>query len=206
MGPRSSTQHGTRPDVIVIPRNARHGLRPDRVRRTPGRAVHRARHAAARPGRQRPQGEKYGIERECEDIEAIRGQTGARLIFRAQLRRTHGPAGGARSAAFDAIATYEPGISVRGSIPVDWVGRARREVSRVRTSRRFITFLAGVNPDVTGRVPRPLLRAMLRRTIPPAELRQKLTLMPRRAASTTRPGASATSFATTTRSPRPPWS
>ena len=28
-----------------------------------------------------PQGDRYCIERECEDIEAVRAATGARLIF-----------------------------------------------------------------------------------------------------------------------------
>jgi len=79
---------------------------------------------------------------------------------------------------FDAIAVYEPGISVNGSIPVDWIDRARREVSAGADFEAFISFLCGVNPVLTGRVPRPLLRVMLRRRIPRAELQQNLTLMP----------------------------
>ncbi|HEY1705046.1 MAG TPA: alpha/beta hydrolase family protein [Trebonia sp.] len=76
-----------------------------------------------------PQGDQYGIERECEDVEAIRAATGARLLF--------GHSFGA-----------------------------------------FLTFIRGVNPDQTGRLPRWLLRVILPLVIPRAQLRQNLALMP----------------------------
>jgi pimeloyl-ACP methyl ester carboxylesterase len=65
-----------------------------------------------------PQGDRYGIARECEDIEAVRVRTGARLIV---------------------------GHSFGG---------------------------------LAGRVPRRLLRVILRHAIPRAELQQNLALMP----------------------------
>jgi pimeloyl-ACP methyl ester carboxylesterase len=72
----------------------------------------------------------------------------------------------------------EPGVSVSGSIPVDWIGRARREISAGADFEAFITFVRGVNPEQTGRLPRRLLRVILRHAIPRAELRQNLALMP----------------------------
>jgi len=137
-------------------------------------------HVVQRRGRgaSGPQGDRYGIERECEDIEAVRARTGARLIFGhsfgglVALRAARG------SAAFDAVAVYEPGVSVSGSIPVSWTGRARREVAAGADFEAFITFARGVNPDQTGRVPRWLLRVILRHAIPGPELRQNLALMP----------------------------
>ena len=137
-------------------------------------------HVVQRRGRggSGPQGDRYGIERECEDVEAIRAQTGARLIFGHSYGGLIALRAACGSVAFDAIAVYEPGISVNGSIPVDWIDRARREVSAGADFEAFISFLCGVNPVLTGRVPRPLLRVMLRRRIPRAELQQNLTLMP----------------------------
>src|ERR1700753_2228448 len=40
-------------------------------------------HVVQRRGRggSGPQGDRYGIERECEDVEAVRARTGARLVF-----------------------------------------------------------------------------------------------------------------------------
>jgi pimeloyl-ACP methyl ester carboxylesterase len=137
-------------------------------------------HVVQRRGRggSGPQGDRYGIERECEDIEAVRARTGARLIFGHSYGGLVAMQAACGSTAFDAVAVYEPGISVNGSIPVDWTDRARREVSAGANFEAFITFIRGVNPDQTGRVPRWLLRVILRRAIPRAELRQNLALMP----------------------------
>jgi pimeloyl-ACP methyl ester carboxylesterase len=137
-------------------------------------------HVVQRRGRggSGPQGDRYGIERECEDVDAVRTGTGARLLFGPSFGGLVALRAACRSAAFDAVAVYEPGVSVGGSIPVDWIDRARREAAAGADLEAFITFIRGVNPDQTGRVPRRLLRVILRRVIPPTELRQNLALMP----------------------------
>jgi pimeloyl-ACP methyl ester carboxylesterase len=137
-------------------------------------------HVVQRRGRggSGPQGDRYGIERECEDIEAVRARTGARLIFGHSFGGLVALRAACGSTAFDAVAVYEPGISVNGSIPADWTGRARREVAAGADFEAFITFARGVNPDQTGRVPRWLLRVILRHAIPRAKLQQNLALMP----------------------------
>ena len=125
-----------------------------------------------------PQGDRYGIARECEDVEAIRGQTGARLIFGHSyggLVALRAACGGAQ---FDAIAVYEPGLSADGSMPVDWIDRARQEVSAGADFEAFLTYVRGVNPEQSGRVPRWLLRAILPYAVPRAKLRQNVALMP----------------------------
>jgi pimeloyl-ACP methyl ester carboxylesterase len=137
-------------------------------------------HVVQRRGRggSGPQGDQYGIERECEDIEAVRARTGARLIFGTSFGGLVALRAACGSTAFDAVAVYDPGISVSGSIPVGWTGRARQEVAAGANFEAFVTFARGVNPDQTGRVPRWLLRIILRCAIPRAELRQNLALMP----------------------------
>ncbi|HEY1668647.1 MAG TPA: alpha/beta hydrolase [Trebonia sp.] len=137
-------------------------------------------HVVQRRGRggSGPQGERYGIERECEDVEAVRARTGARLVFGHSFGGLVALRAACGSTAFDAVAVYEPGVSVSGSIPVDWIDRARREVAAGADLEAFITFVSGVNPEQTGRLPRWLLRLILGRAIPRAELRQNLALMP----------------------------
>jgi len=136
-------------------------------------------HVVQRRGRggSGPQGDRYGIERECEDIEVVRARTGARLIFGHSFGGLVALRAACGSAAFDAVAVYEPGISVGGSIPAGWTGRARQEAAAGADFEAFVTFARGVNPDQTGRVPRWLLRVILRHAIPSAELRQNLALM-----------------------------
>ncbi len=125
-----------------------------------------------------PQGDRYCIDRECEDIEAVRAATGTRLIFGHSFGGLVALRAACGSAAYDAVAVYEPAVSVNGSIPADWTGRARREVTAGADFEAFITFIRGVNPDQTGRVPRRLLRVILQHAIPRAEMRQNLTVMP----------------------------
>ena len=125
-----------------------------------------------------PQGDRYCIDRECEDIEAVRAATGARLIFGHSFGGLVALRAACGSTAYDAVAVYEPGVSVNGSIPADWTGRARREVNAGADFEAFITFIRGVNPDQTGRVPRWLLRVILQCAIPRAEMRHNLTVMP----------------------------
>jgi pimeloyl-ACP methyl ester carboxylesterase len=143
-------------------------------------AVRHTVHVVQRRGRggSGPQGDRYSIERECEDIEAVRAGTGARLIFGHSFGGLVALRAACGSAAFDAVAVYEPGISVSGSIPAGWIGRARREVAAGSDFEAFITFARGVTPGQTGRVPRRLLRVILQHAIPRAELRQNLALMP----------------------------
>jgi pimeloyl-ACP methyl ester carboxylesterase len=137
-------------------------------------------HVVQRRGRggSGPQGDHYGIARECEDIEAVRARTGARLIFGHSFGGLVALRAACGSTAYDAVAVYEPGISVNGSIPMDWINRARREAAAGTNFEAFITFVRGINPDQTGRVPRALLRMILRCAIPRTELRQNLALMP----------------------------
>ena len=137
-------------------------------------------HVVQRRGRggSGPQGERYGIERECEDVEAVRARTGARLVFGHSFGGLVALRAACGGTAFDAVAVYEPGVSVSGSIPVDWIDRARREAAAGADLEAFITFVSGVNPEQTGRLPRWLLRLILRRAIPRAEMRQNLALMP----------------------------
>jgi pimeloyl-ACP methyl ester carboxylesterase len=125
-----------------------------------------------------PQGDHYAIERECEDIEAVRAATGARLLFGHSFGGLVALRAACGNPAFDAVAVYEPGVSVDGSIPVGWIERARREIAVGDAFDAFITFVRGVNPQQTGRVPRWLLRMILHRAIPRDELRQNLALMP----------------------------
>lgn len=137
-------------------------------------------HVVQRRGRggSGPQGDQYGIARECEDIEAVRARTGARLIFGHSFGGLVALRAACGSAAYDAVAVYEPGVSVSGSIPADWTDRARQEVSAGANLEAFVTFARGVSPGQTGRVPRRLLRLILQRAIPRDELRQNLALMP----------------------------
>jgi pimeloyl-ACP methyl ester carboxylesterase len=171
-----STGHG--PPVIVV-----HGAIGTAANLAPLAAFLAGRHTVhlvQRRGRggSGPQGDRYCIDRECEDIEAVRAATGTRLIFGHSFGGLVALRAACGSTAYDSVGVYEPAVSVSGSIPADWTGRARREATAGADFEAFITFIRGVNPDQTGRVPRRLLRVILQHAIPRPEMRQNLTVMP----------------------------
>jgi pimeloyl-ACP methyl ester carboxylesterase len=137
-------------------------------------------HVVQRRGRggSGPQGDLYGIARECEDVEAIQARTGARLIFGHSYGGFVALRAACGGAEFDAVAVYEPGLSINGSMPLGWTDRARREVSAGADFEAFLTFVRGINPEHSGRVPRWLLRVILPHAVPRAKLRQNVALMP----------------------------
>ncbi|MEV0752541.1 alpha/beta hydrolase [Streptosporangium sp. NPDC050280] len=169
---------GCGPDVIVVPGAL--AVASDLAVFAGLLAARHTVHIVQRRGRggSGPQGDRYGIARECEDIEAVLARTGARLIFGHSFGGLVALRAACETSAFDAVAVYEPGVSVDGSVPVDWIERARHEISEGADFEAFVTFVRGVNPDQTGRLPRGLLRIILRYAIPRAELRQNLALMP----------------------------
>jgi pimeloyl-ACP methyl ester carboxylesterase len=169
---------GCGPDVIVIPGVL--AVASDLTSFAALLAQRHTVHVVQRRGRgdSGPQGDRYSVARECEDIEAVRAETGARLIFGHSYGGLIALRAACGNAAFDAVAVYEPGISINGTIPVQWVDRARREAAAGANFEAFITFVRGVDPNKTGRVPRSLLRVIVRRMFSEAELQQKLTLMP----------------------------
>jgi pimeloyl-ACP methyl ester carboxylesterase len=169
---------GRGPSVIVVPGAL--AIASDLTAFAKLLAQRHAVHVVQRRGRggSGPQGDRYGIARECEDIEALRMRTGARLIVGNSFGGLVALRAACGGAAFDAVAVYEPGVSFGGSIPVGWIDRARQEVSAGADFEAFLTFIRGVNPSQTGRIPRRLLRVILRHAIPRAELQQDLMLMP----------------------------
>jgi pimeloyl-ACP methyl ester carboxylesterase len=123
-----------------------------------------------------PAGPDYGIATECEDLAAVQARTGAAYL----LGHSYGGlialefARGNRS--IEGVVVYEPGVSIARSIPVDWAPACSRELAAGRSHDAFITFIQGVNPQVTGRVPRWLLKAVI-----PLAVRgrpRKYTLLP----------------------------
>jgi pimeloyl-ACP methyl ester carboxylesterase len=171
-----SVGHG--PDVIVIP-----GMFATAAALTDFAVLLAERHTVhivQRRGRggSGPQGDRYGIDRECEDVEAIRARTGARLVFGHSYGGLVALRAACLHAEFDAVAVYEPGLSADGSLPAGWTDRARQEVSTGAYFEAFLTYVRGNNPGQSGRVPRWLLRAILPYAVPRAKLRQNVTLMP----------------------------
>ena len=73
-------------------------------------------------GRSGPQGPDYGIERELEDLRAVRAQTAATIVFGHSYGGLVALEAARLSSAFSDVIAYEPGVSLAGSIPRAWMG------------------------------------------------------------------------------------
>ena len=114
-------------------------------------------------GESGPQGPQYSAELECHDIATVQAKTGATFIvghsFGGFLTLEAMSAG----QQYRRAALYEPGVLLGGHGPVSltWTRRCQRELDVGRPLAAFLTFIRGVNPETTGRVPRPLLRLII---------------------------------------------
>ena len=129
-------------------------------------------------GQSGPQGDDYSIDRECEDVAAVRAATEAALLFGHSYGGLVALEVARRDKAFKKVAVYEPGVSIDGSIDTSWADACRSQLARGRQLDAFITFVRGINPHTTGRAPRLLLRLILPLAIPRREREQKYRLLP----------------------------
>jgi pimeloyl-ACP methyl ester carboxylesterase len=126
-----------------------------------------------------PQGAGYSAARECEDIAAVQAATGASFIAGHSFGGFLALEAMSAGQRFQRAAIYEPGVLLGGPGPVTlaWAGRCQRELQDGRPLAAFLTFIRGVNPDITGRVPRPVLRLIILAAIRRRERRQNYALL-----------------------------
>ncbi|TCO55855.1 alpha/beta fold hydrolase [Actinocrispum wychmicini] len=105
-----------------------------------------------------PHGDDYGVMREVEDLQALVAATGAARIFGLSTGALVTLRTALATPSLDAVALYEPPLSVNGSAPMGWVPRYDREVARGRLAAALVTGLKGLEVEpVLGRFPRFML-------------------------------------------------
>jgi pimeloyl-ACP methyl ester carboxylesterase len=109
-----------------------------------------------------PHGDRFTVQREVEDLQAIIGATGAGFIF----GHSSGGLVSLRTAlvtpALTRVALYEPPFSINGSTPMAWVSRFDREIAAGRQAAALVTALKGTETEpVFARLPRFVLAPVL---------------------------------------------
>ncbi len=112
-----------------------------------------------------PLGSDYGIDKECQDLLAVQVATGARLVFGHSYGGLVALETAVRADLFDAVAVYEPGVSVAGSIPTAWMGRYRQLLDRGDSRGAFAYFVRAFGHPWMAMLPVWYLRAVLRLVI-----------------------------------------
>lgn len=109
-----------------------------------------------------PYRENYGIERECEDIQALIDKTGAHNVFGLSAGALISLQAALKSPDIHKLAIYEPPLPVPGTDPTAWLPRFDREVAQGNLAAAMITVMRGTDESpILDHVPRFLLTPLL---------------------------------------------
>jgi pimeloyl-ACP methyl ester carboxylesterase len=169
---------GEGPGVVVVPGAL--STAADYERLTSALSQQFTVHTIQRRGRGRsgPQGDRYSIDRECEDLEAVVARTGARYLF----GHSYGGLIVLRAAArpgnrYERVAVYEPGVSVDGLIPMHWMSRYRSALERDRPIEALAALSVATGPLHARRLPVGVMRLLLLALLPPRRRRAMAPLL-----------------------------
>ncbi len=107
-----------------------------------------------------PPGDRYGIDRECEDVAALLAESGAEFLFGHSSGALIALQAGLTLPQVRKLAVFEPPLSERGSISSAWIGEFDRQVARGKPAAALAAFLCA-DHLVSAWRPRPLLVGML---------------------------------------------
>ncbi len=79
--------------------------------------------------------------------------------------------------ALTKIATYEPGVSIDGSISMTWVPVYEQELARKAYFDAFTAYVIATGPERAQKTPLWLMKIILLLALKPHERRQRLTLL-----------------------------
>src|SRR5512144_1278508 len=123
---------GTGPAVLVIPGVL--SMAADYAAFARALSEHLAVHTIERRGRGEsgPQGDDYSIVKECEDVLALCAETGASLLVGHSYGGLVALEVARNNKALIKVAVYEPGVSIDGSMPKDWIPGYKKKLAEER--------------------------------------------------------------------------
>jgi pimeloyl-ACP methyl ester carboxylesterase len=126
-------------------------------------AEHFTVHIIERRGRglSSPQGDDYRIFKECEDVAALQQKTGASFLVGHSYGGLVALEVARNNPAISKLAVYEPGVSIDGAIPMDWMPVYEHKLAEKKELDAFIEFIRSTGPEVTRKVPRWYLKCLL---------------------------------------------
>jgi pimeloyl-ACP methyl ester carboxylesterase len=125
-----------------------------------------------------PQGPEYSMRKECEDVLALQAKTGARILVGHSYGGLVALEVARNTPAIAQVVVYEPGVSIDGSVPTDWLGRCRALLDQGQEFKAFVAFARGSNPDTADKLPAWLFALLLRAAMRKRERAHKYRLLP----------------------------
>ncbi len=118
-------------------------------------------------GHSGPQGPGYSIAKEIEDLLAVAHATGAAAVFGHSYGGLVALEAARQANAFAAVAAYEPGVSIGGSIQTSWIPRYRQLLEAGDRRGAFAAMVQKGGFAPLGKLPlwyaRIILRVVVRR-------------------------------------------
>jgi pimeloyl-ACP methyl ester carboxylesterase len=152
---------GTGPSVVVIPGAL--STASDYVAFAQALGEHFTVHILERRGRglSSPQGDDYSIATECEDVVALQSATCASFLVGHSFGGLVALETARNNSLFSKMALYEPGVSIGGSIRMDWMTRYELALKQKRYLDALVEFSRGTGPDRARSTPRWLMKLLL---------------------------------------------
>lgn len=143
-------------------------------------AEHFTVHIIERRGRglSSPQGEDYSIRKECEDVRAVQAVTSASLLVGHSFGGLIALEVARYNRAFTKIAVYEPGVSIGGSISMDWMPGYERKLAEGKYLDAFVEYSLGTGPDSARTTPPWLMKLLLPLFLSEKDRKMMLGLLP----------------------------
>ena len=129
-------------------------------------------------GKSGPQGVDYSIDKECEDVLALRAMTDASFLVGHSYGGLVALEVARNNPVFAKVAVYEPGVSIDGSMPTNWMPGYEQKLARKRYLDALIEFTIADAPPPISKLPPWLVKLMMRLYfVRYPESRQMLTLL-----------------------------
>jgi pimeloyl-ACP methyl ester carboxylesterase len=142
-------------------------------------AEHFTVHTLERRGRggSGPQGEDYSILKECEDVLTLRAETGASFLVGHSFGGLLALEVARNNPSLTKIAVYEPGVSIGGSIPMDWIAGYEKKLAEKKYLDAFVEFIRGTGPEHIRKIPGWYIKLLLPFIMSSHERKERLGLL-----------------------------
>ncbi|MGX1809650.1 alpha/beta fold hydrolase [Nocardia sp. NPDC055321] len=108
-----------------------------------------------------PQSPDYTIADDVADIAALQAKTGAALVVGHSYGGLVALESARRNSGVERLALYEPGVSIAGSLPADWMPAFEKYLAEDKPVDAFVEFVRALGPDIVRKMPRWALRRMM---------------------------------------------
>lgn len=152
---------GSGPSVLVIPGIL--SMASDFAAFARALAKHFTVHTIERRGRGEsgPQGDDYSIVKECEDVLAVRTETGASFLVGHSYGGLVGLEVARNNTDFTKIAVYEPGVSIDGSMPTGWMPGYEKKLAENKDLDALVEFTLADAPPPLSKTPPWLMKLLM---------------------------------------------